>query len=684
MEELNSSNHRLFIPMISPLLRRIIFTTAFVVVTLTLKHWTYYFGPAVFETGDYAANALQITGAKHFAEIHGNYSRWGFNHPGPIFFYIYGASEQLFHDSIRVFQSPHQAHAFAGMITQSFFFAFAFATFCQFANSRFFTATLALIAVLHFTCVPEAFTSIWPPNVLIFPMLAFLVASASLAGGQLAFLPFLVLSACFLVHGHVAQPLFVLPITLISLVAYFKARASATVEPHQVKIWYTAAAIIALFLIPLVLDVVKGPQSNFARILNHITTHAGERNTLQQSLGYFLSYFLYLAQPELVVGSRSFAVGTFISDHLVPLSLWAIVLAPGTLALWCSKAPIPHRAFFRSVSAFTITAIILTIQWGRIQEGELYAFNAFFNYALIFLLALPSLVFLTDAFQARVPRWAVYGTWLAVILIIYPKPSAKGDAELQSAPEIPNQVALALHNYPTRPILLTFAHADWPKALGVALALQRAEAPFRIAATNWRFTYWQKNTDPSTESEILAGNGDIWNLTPLEGKRAQYGQPIHGNWGLWRPFYTTLVPTSAKIDFGGSGNSQDYSVLGISEPSSTDYVWSTKQRVDVYFSTFASTADVSIQLDVIPFLGNGQIQSQDVSISLNGHKLLATTVRVADKIEVIVPSKIWAERQSAVLSLYFPQAVSPASLGLSPDPRLLALGIKSITFTQKN
>jgi hypothetical protein len=35
------------------------------------------------DVDDYAANAMQIHNAKPLKQLYGNYSRWGFHHPGP-------------------------------------------------------------------------------------------------------------------------------------------------------------------------------------------------------------------------------------------------------------------------------------------------------------------------------------------------------------------------------------------------------------------------------------------------------------------------------------------------------------------------------------------------------------------------------------------------------------------------
>ena len=66
----------------------------------------FVFGGPMYEWADFAANAFQIDRAKHLSELLGNYSRFGFHHPGPAFFYAYAASEVLFHDLLGVAGAP--------------------------------------------------------------------------------------------------------------------------------------------------------------------------------------------------------------------------------------------------------------------------------------------------------------------------------------------------------------------------------------------------------------------------------------------------------------------------------------------------------------------------------------------------------------------------------------------------
>jgi hypothetical protein len=150
---------------------------------------------------------------------------------------------------------------------------------------------LLVLAALHFDMVnfnipDSAFQSIWPPHVLLFPFLCFLVAGASVASGEVGDLIPLVLSGCLLVHGHVAQPLFVVSLTFLTYIAlcWRDGRSILRQVNSSPYVHASAVGILTIFLLPLVLDAFRGQQSNLHLILGHLFQHSADHKTFFQSL----------------------------------------------------------------------------------------------------------------------------------------------------------------------------------------------------------------------------------------------------------------------------------------------------------------------------------------------------------------------------------------------------------------
>ena len=203
-----------------------------IVILFTWRHSDFYFGPPIHETGDFAANALQIDDARSFKTLYGNYSRWRFNYPGFGFFYVYVVSEVLLYRTILFFVSPHQAHVFGGLMLQAGFFAIGLGVLARHARSSLGWIFPFAVAMLYFRGVEGAFTSIWAPHVLMAPFFAFLCCCGAIANGDTRDLPLAALSGSFLVHGHVAQPLFVIPLFCCAyLCLTYSARREANAWP---------------------------------------------------------------------------------------------------------------------------------------------------------------------------------------------------------------------------------------------------------------------------------------------------------------------------------------------------------------------------------------------------------------------------------------------------------------------
>ncbi len=81
------------------------------------------------EVWDSAANSLSVLRAKHFAQVYGPYSRWGFYHPGATLFYVQAFGEWLFHDALGWTRSPFAGQVLAHVLVMSGFFVAALMIF---------------------------------------------------------------------------------------------------------------------------------------------------------------------------------------------------------------------------------------------------------------------------------------------------------------------------------------------------------------------------------------------------------------------------------------------------------------------------------------------------------------------------------------------------------------------------
>src|ERR1700744_2414288 len=73
-----------------------------VMLTVLLLRNAFLFSTPEHESADMGANSILIEQARRFTLLVGNYSREGFNHPGPAFLYVESLGEQIFWAMLRV------------------------------------------------------------------------------------------------------------------------------------------------------------------------------------------------------------------------------------------------------------------------------------------------------------------------------------------------------------------------------------------------------------------------------------------------------------------------------------------------------------------------------------------------------------------------------------------------------
>lgn len=183
---------------------------AFFASTVCLALFIIFFGKTfasdrLNEVGDFAANSMLVEDAKHLHLLVGNYSRVGFNHPGPAFLYVLAAGELIFFDVTRIVNSALSGQILAIALLSSFWIASIGTLMCRLQASTFTgIVTTALFVGITGYINYQAFLGPWFPHLYYFPFATFTVAIAALIMGRRDGLILLAISWGFLVNGHVS------------------------------------------------------------------------------------------------------------------------------------------------------------------------------------------------------------------------------------------------------------------------------------------------------------------------------------------------------------------------------------------------------------------------------------------------------------------------------------------------
>lgn len=661
------------------MVRLFLFTFLLLVGGITLTSSPSFFRTAVYEEGDDAANALQIHRAKHFEEIHGNYSRWAFHHPGPAYFYAYALGEWLLHDVTHLAPAPRNAHIYTGVLLQLAFFAAALALFARHTRAPLLALGLALgVAAWRYASVDGAIYSVWPPHVLLMPFLCFLVACAAVAAGDRAALPLFVLAGGFLVHGHIAQPLFVGPMGLGALVLAARKWRGRWREIAASPAGVLSMVLAALFLLPLVLDLFAGRASNAYAVWLHIKYQSDHGKSLFKSLLCYGSYFLGMNDPTMFNRLTATTHVPFVR-HAGLLAGWLITLAASAWYLLRRRpgSGADDVRFGRLLLGFWVAASALTLVWGMRQDGGFTNFNSHFNHSLVFAVALIAIVALTHVLPPT-PRalglCVVVASAIAfVVMIPYEvEIGTRGDDA-----EARMRSLLDADPRPAAPKLLVIDvqpdRVEWYEAVTAARALQRRGIPFYVTP-DWQVMFGA--------DRVFANQGDLLD---------------HGGLSIWRIVRHTRAPRGAHelnsessvvfvppaqlaafpldLSFARGTKPPPFAIYGLGG-AEEGWTWTTAKVVAFEFTAPTAPADLEFALDASGFTSTAHPAGQRATLVVNGDVVGHATFDDSRQVlKGTIPRATWNARTPCTIRIDLPDAISPAELGESDDRRVLGLRI---------
>ena len=153
------------------------------VLTVLVVRSRFLFTASFYEQGDAGANSILIQQAMHGTLLIGNYSREGFNHPGPAYMYVQAAGQWLFLYALHLVPTAWNAHVLAVFALNSSFVAMITGVVYGWTRSLR-GAAVCLAVVLGFVATQPSILSLdWMPWMYVPAYIAFLVAAGSVAAG---------------------------------------------------------------------------------------------------------------------------------------------------------------------------------------------------------------------------------------------------------------------------------------------------------------------------------------------------------------------------------------------------------------------------------------------------------------------------------------------------------------------
>ncbi|MCX6626535.1 MAG: hypothetical protein NTW28_02750 [Candidatus Solibacter sp.] len=466
----------------------------FAAVVLAINgHW---FRVPFIEDGDLGANSIQVYHAKMFREMLGNYSRWQFHHPGPVFFYLFAAGEYLFYDFLRIVPAPMNAQLLTLVLVNTALLFGSIEIFARHSSGTLFrplalAAAVLLIYTVNHLHSNSALVSLWMPYVALFAFLFFASACASVAAGRAGHLPLLALGAMTMVHLHVVQFLFAGIMSLAACLALaigaFGARAGRQVFRQHAGALALSAGIVVVFLLPMVLELVLHKPNNLDYVLAYLRRYPNPDRGILVSARYLLSFLTFSKDAD----QRVFAPASGLLAQAASTPHVAIYWAIFTTGLCAAVALVRRFPKLRTRVALTVLAEgavigVLFLYWANRITGAMYSFNGYFIYS-IHLLGLFLIAGTVSAWQAnRQPRLGRLGRLLWAVPLISMVAVAGEFRNLDMGSPAIRKISDELRSQDTYQLL--YQHDDWFTAAGVANQLVRRRQAFCISA-DWGFLF---------------------------------------------------------------------------------------------------------------------------------------------------------------------------------------------------
>ena len=230
-------------------------------------------GQPFVQVGDHAVLESHTIHATHGRAFLGPYSRFGWSHPGPLYFYLLAP--------FYVLSGSQPAGLFAGAVVINVA-AFAAAAWLTLRLARrSWALAIQAACTLYLFRIGDSLASSWNPHVLPLPTMALIVICAAVASRRVSMLPWAVFVGTFLVQTHVGMAPVVGTVAAVALAVgvapALRAHRSEEVlrarRAVNVSLWLLAG----LWALPLAEQLIRVP-GNLGRVWAFFMTeaHAGQ------------------------------------------------------------------------------------------------------------------------------------------------------------------------------------------------------------------------------------------------------------------------------------------------------------------------------------------------------------------------------------------------------------------------
>lgn len=283
---------------------------ALVVAPLVVSAFVLWFsvGRDYHPPADLALLELRTRDALHHGVLSGPYSRFGWNHPGPLLFYVLAVP-------YRLLGSRSISLEIGALVVN----ALTIVTMTWVAYRRgalpMVIATLVPVGLLMHAFGPDLVRNPWNPYLPVLPLLVLLLLAWSVAVGDLWMLPLAAAVASFIVQSHVGLAPAAFAFVLVAAVGV-AVRAPWRRSADRRSWWYRFARVVAVSLVvvavlwlPVAYDTVVRGDGNLGQIADFFTQshRTAGLDTALRVLG-----LQWGPRPVWIFGQRASGIGGYV------------------------------------------------------------------------------------------------------------------------------------------------------------------------------------------------------------------------------------------------------------------------------------------------------------------------------------------------------------------------------------
>ena len=459
--------------------------------------------PAFAPAGDIALIETSTIHAANGDQLLGPYSRFGWSHPGPLYFYVQAP--------FYVMSGYRSAGLSAGALAINLAALGLLVRVCMRASSGgFLAAAISMASVLFTYRASEMLASQWNPHVLVLPVMAIVVVAAAVAAGRIGLLPVLAAFASFVVQTHVGLGPAVLALTgvataMAALHAYWFRSGDAP------RFWPilngTFWLLLLLWLMPLAQELSE-PDGNLWRLWTFFGVESRPSQLWRTSFRTWSDMISAFVRSDIDVGW-----GNRYGPNPGPWGqFWAITETAAVAAIGV-KAAFEKDSFRAALAAMVLIASTVGL-WSITRVDDVV-----YDHLVFWLAGIGALHIglMADALVRLVPRAAnVFPTRVAAAacILTFGVGAAVGFQELRvvvsrsfrplpeplSVRRLADAIVPAFEANRIKRPLVTIDQPVWGVAAGVLLQLQKRHVPFTIHE-DWWFMFGEPSGPPLGQTE---------------------------------------------------------------------------------------------------------------------------------------------------------------------------------------